>query len=240
MSKISVLMMIMMIIIITIFIIVYTNYVEFLDKEEITGLLMTNDAFYSTFFEKDLEARGVSSIAEYKKKVVAKSGSSFTWFDKIKLAICARKADKRLRIKNIESVEWRIGCVDNSAYESGLPHTLSNTIVLTRDIMETYSMKELENTLIHEKVHLYQKRYPEEVDAHLKSRGFTRTRKREKDDSIRANPDTDDMIWIHQPSGDVYKAEYREHPKSVSDIVSQQIKEHPYEMMAIEAENKDG
>jgi hypothetical protein len=95
------------------------------------------------------------------------------------------------------------------------------------------SSRNLFSTLVHEKVHLYQKKYPKHVELYLSEKGFERVRKREEKDRIRTNPDIDE--WIYKKGNRVYKYVYRSaYPTSIEDVDGKY--EHPHEDMAEEIE----
>ena len=96
-------------------------------------------------------------------------------------------------------------------------------------------------TLIHEKIHVYQKMYPDITNNIIKKLNFKLVGKRKYSDMIRVNPDTDDNIYSY--NNNIMKAQYTSiNPTSIADIkynISQeQSYEHPYEWMAIDIAKK--
>ena len=244
---------------------------HFLDRAELYPILVHNDDFYNTFFPVDLEARHVSSVGEYKEKI-KNAVTDFSFLEKMILVMCAYYADRRIKRirepyfdgeKAVYHVEWRIGCVRGRDYEHGLPHTVGKTIIFTKEMLKEYSWKELIDTLIHEKVHLYQKRYPDDIANYLAH--FTATRQRSKADHIRANPDINQTVYTRVYGGGKeekegkegkegkekegkerkegrekeYKMQYAQHPSNITDTIQQDYRrEHPFEEMAISIENR--
>ena len=91
--------------------------------------------------------------------------------------------------------------------------------------------------MLHEKVHIYQKLYPEDVDKFLDSYKFRKLKIRDELDNTRANPDVDQWIYV-DGNNMVYKAEYIHNPRFLQDTKLQnQLYEHPFEKMAIEISN---
>lgn len=232
----------------------------FLDRKELGNVLLKNDDFYATFFQDDLEARHVSSISEYKDKIRS-SITEFSFLEKIILVVCMFSADHKLKKireqyfdgeKAVQDVEWRIGCVEGREYEYGLPHTVGSTIIFTKEMMTDYSWKDLIDTLVHEKVHLYQKRYPDDIDRYLSEKGFVADKKRSDSDRIRANPDINQTVYKRVYGGikkekdkdkenkdkeDEYKMQYVSNPTNITDTIQKDHrKEHPFEEMAIDIE----
>lgn len=206
----------------------------FLSTSQLLSLLQKdNDHYYDTFTKYDLRARGVTSIEEYKKlKCCEKITKTITE----KIQQYTKKIDEIFSTfsipwfngKRAAKIPWKIAYLPNTySYEGGLPHTRGkNVIVLT-------SPKNLFSTLVHEKVHLYQKKYPKDVEKYLSEKGFEKLRKREEKDRIRANPDIDE--WIYKKGNSVYKYVYRSaYPKTIEDVNG--LHEHPFEEMAEDIE----
>jgi hypothetical protein len=91
-------------------------------------------------------------------------------------------------------------------------------------------------TLIHEKVHLYQRLYPEEITQILERRKFRRWKQRLGEPRVRANPDVDPWIYINPENNEPMVALYAsDQPADISDIYLQDgAFEHPYEYLAYE------
>ena len=117
----------------------------------------------------------------------------------------------------------------------GLPHTVDHIMIIPIEIVRTFSDERLTRTLIHEKVHIYQKMYPQDVDKYIDSKSFIKVRKRTESDRIRANPDIDDWIYMNKEENRIYSSIYVENPKSITDTTTRdQRYEHPFEQMAID------
>ena len=228
-----------------IYILLFFNRVSicFLSRSKIKECIDSNQEFYIRFSDADLHARHVKTIEEYIDKIKP-CMSSFTLPEKFKLLYCIFLADNHIRQIHLDwyngekasRIPWKIGCVQGRYYEDGLPHTIRDTIILTRDIVKNYTIEELKNTLIHEHVHLYQKRYQEDVRLYLKRNQFRVYKKVEDSDYIRVNPDTDDKIY--QDDKKIYKAEYKSTtPSFIEDTKKEYEYEHPFEKMAIDIEN---
>ncbi len=228
--------------------------INFLSKDETLRVITNNTPFYQTFSPADLHARHVNSVDEYVKLLKEKKVTSTpTIYQQFVLEICTIIADIRLLIienkenyqhlKGISALTWNIGVTNNNFYEGGMAHTIKTkddvVIILPLNIIEKYSWNELINTLIHEKVHVYQKTYQEKIDNYLKDNHYKRDISISKDTLYRANPDIDSNIYIHIPSNKIYDMKYTSsNPSSVSDTVHFSYEnEHPYEEMAIHIEN---
>jgi hypothetical protein len=228
----------------------FTNLIDilFLSKDELYSILKNNnDHYYNKFYKNDFKVRNINNINEYIyniKNYIEDMNDEH----KIKLKRCIEKVNKFLNnIKKdwfngikANNIKWIVGMNIGKYYENGLPHTRDNIIILSKEHIETYSDNKLIKTLIHEKVHLYQKIYKDDVDIYIKKNNFTKIKLRTENDNIRANPDLDN--WIYKDNNNnILKATYNNNASSIEDIqyspINIQSYEHPFEKMAIEIEN---
>jgi hypothetical protein len=228
----------------------------FIHSDDLSNILKQNsDQYYETFFEKDFSSRKIKTIHDY-IHIIDKSVNNFNKEEKDKIIKCIQKAnlllntlnDKNNNKKNMDwfqsekvrNIKWKIGCIHGHLYEGGLPHTRNDIILISKKDVNEFSEDKLIGTLIHEKVHIYQKMYPEDIQQYLMLYQFSKWKKRDEFDNIRANPDLDQ--WIYQDSQErIYKSQYNDNPSSVEDIfylpINHQTYEHPFEKMAIEIED---
>jgi hypothetical protein len=229
---------------------IISNDIEiyYIKKQDLINILKkNNDNYYNTFFKNDYITRNIDTIEDYYNNI-DKSVIDINNNDKIKLNKCIYKANNNLKKINLKwfngnkasKIPWKIGCINNKLYENGLPHTRNDIIILSKYHIEKYSEYKLTKTLIHEKVHVYQKIYPNDCKIYLDNNGFIKFKKRSNEDNIRANPDLDN--WIYKDMyNNIYQAKYNNNPLSVEDItylpINTQSHEHPFEKMAIDIEN---
>lgn len=226
----------------------------FLSSKETAIILIENkDKYYQTFTRKDFEVRNVSDVEGYKKKIKT-STIDLKFFLKIKILITILSITtihffkKLLRIKfhksyvveKIIELPWKFGFINDTSYENGLPHTRIDTIILQEMFIKKLNFKELRELLIHEKVHIFQKKYPTKTKEMLVKMGFKIHNIRDTKSNIRANPDINQIIYIDS-THKIYKAEYTKNAKSITDVKYTfhhpkhlQISEHPFEKMALE------
>jgi hypothetical protein len=225
---------------------IYTRDIIFLTRDEITDTLVNNHSFYSTFYEKDFQARRISTIEDY-QNIIIKSCRNFTLFEKLKLTMSIHYANQRLcKIKEkwfdgekASRIEWKIGCFTGMKYENGYPHTVDDTIVLPKEIVNTYTLKELTDTMMHEKTHIYQKLFQDDISHYIAAKGFEKIKKREPSDNIRANPDIDNIVYRHRPTDNIYRMRYSDYPSNIAHTIDQNLnQEHPYEEMAMIIEER--
>jgi len=192
----------------------------------------------------DLRARGhpsVSGVSDY-IRTVSENVHDFTDLEKRRLIMAAQKADSDLAQKamtrKLATIPWVIAATnDTGKYEGGHPHTRGNVIFLTPTVIRSANIVE---TLIHEKVHVFQRFAKDYTNNYLTKKGFlpyaTRAEFILLNPRLRANPDLDDRIWIDTKTRKLFLAEYTtEHPASIDDIIQvNPAFEHPYEAMAYE------
>lgn len=229
------------------------NNTIFLTKDELFNFLNLNiDNYYDTFTKKDLMVRNVNNVEQYIKKIY-NSVSEFTPNEKRIIQTCINKISNNLdKIKfdyfdgeKANEIIWKIGCIKGDQYEDGLPHTRNDIIILNKNNITENSINDIISLLIHEKVHVYQKMYPEDINNYLKKNNFKRIGERYKInnasnlENIRANPDLDE--WVYEDNNKIYKAIYEHGAKTVSDVKYSsndgQKSEHPFEKMAIELQD---
>ena len=223
--------------------------IYFLNKNDLSDMLMKDDDnYYKTFFDYDLYARHIKNINEYKQNI-KDSVVNLTQKQKNKIIECCNIVDEKLKKINFDgfdglkasNIMWKIGAIKGKSYENGLPHTRKYIIVLPIEKINLKTTKQLCVLLCHEKIHIYQKKYKEDIQQYLKKNNITILKKREENDMIRANPDLDNYIYKNN-NNIIYSAKYNStKPSSIVDIKfnndGTQESEHPFEKMAIDIEN---
>jgi hypothetical protein len=224
------------------------NNILFLNKKELYNILIkNNDKYYETFYTNDYKTRNINNIDDY-YNFIEQSVDDFTENDINKLNNCiiiANNFFKKINKKwfngnKANEIKWIIGTIKGKLYENGLPHTRSNIIIISKDDISNNDTTKLVKTLIHEKVHIYQKIYHEDSEIFINEYNFIKHKLRDEKDNIRANPDLNK--WIYKDmNGNIYSAIYNKNPVSIEDIkykpFNGQTYEHPFEKMAIDIEN---
>lgn len=224
------------------------EYIYFINSNDLYNILKNDeDNYYKTFYKLDFKTRNINNIEEY-INYIKKSVYDPNKEEKNKIKKCINNANSRLQKLNFnwfdgnkaKELPWKIGCIQGKLYENGLPHTRGNIIILSKKDIDEYSEQKLTNTLIHEKVHIYQKLYKNDVEKYLNEYNFNIVKERDEYDNIRSNPDLNNIIYKDN-NNNIYKATYENNPKSIEDIVyspiNNQSYEHPFEYMAIFIEN---
>jgi hypothetical protein len=221
--------------------------ITFISKEKLFQILRSNnDNYYNTFYENDFKVRNITSIDHY-INYIKKSTSDFNNEEKEKIKKSVdliNNVFENIKLEYFDgrkanNLPWKIGCVSGKLYENGLPHTRGDIIILSKQNINNYSQQKLSKTLLHEKIHIYQKIYHDDIQKYIRNNNFVKHKKRSSYDNIRANPDLD--TWIYKDKNDnLYKAVYNNKAQTVEDItyfpIDNQSHEHPYEKMAIEME----
>ena len=218
----------------------------YLSKTELEKTLLNNkDKYYETFNNNDLRVRNINTIEDY--HIVIKScclninNNISNILDKI--TVLADEKIKKIKTKEFDgkkaaNIQWIIGIISGKKYEYGLPHTRNLIIVIPENILN--NKKTLLRVLIHEKIHIYQKMYPEDTNNWIKNNGFIEYKLRTKDDNIRANPDINNYIYKNNKNN-VLMATYNELPLTINDVTYHPINnyksEHPLELMAYTLED---
>lgn len=222
-------------------------------KETSDFLNMDSDRYVHNLSPLDLHARQVSSAKEYLNNITQTS-ISFTQPEKDMLDICTKKADIFLRnmrlneliyyqhinrndIANIKWIFAKTHNINNIEYEEGLPHTRKNVIFLSDNVLN-YEETHLVTTLVHEKIHIYQ-RYNEELFNKIISiMGLVEIDVVNEHTAkyMRSNPDTNRKIYIDNKTKNVMVCLYRtDKPSNINDVIMKNHSlEHPYEKIAYE------
>ena len=210
--------------------------VTFLDREETMHFLIEDkDRYVTDMSMLDLVARKCKSHREYLEKAGG-AAQDFLEEEKERLEIAVVEAERWLRelrhpLVQYEPLPWKFA-LTLPTYEEGLPHTRADMIFLSRAQLQ-YPKEQLIRLLIHEWVHLYQRKQGSAFRDKLLKKGYTVWRARKGYPRVRANPDLDGLIYIH-PNGEVMVGVYNSlFPDSISDVVyAGSVGEHPFEEVA--------
>jgi hypothetical protein len=220
--------------------------IVFLNKNELYKLLIKNeDLYYNTFTDNDLIVRNINNINDY-YNLIKYSVVDCDNKNKTKIQNCIYVIDKKFNdIKfnyfdgiKFNNIKWQFGFIKGKLYEGGLPHTRNDTIILPIEYINSVNNDVLIKLLIHEKIHVYQKLYPNDIKKYLITHNFTETNIIVK--NKRANPDINNIIY-KDINNKLYYTQYNNNPKNISDVTyypnNSIIYEHPYEQMAYNFEN---
>lgn len=191
-----------------------TEKIIFLEPNEAYNKIEQN-GYIDSFNEIDLRVRNCNSIDEC-KEIYKKNILSFTEKEKLILIDLIKKIEtkgtnKKIRIlKSFYELKWKFARVTNKI-DNGLPHTHIDTIYLSDKFFNNPSME----VLIHEKIHIYQKKFPDKTDKLYKIYNYEKIDKI-KSDRRRANPDLNNFDY--KKNNNIIYCEYTENAKSLTDI----------------------
>lgn len=222
------------------------------DQQTAEFLRNDKDQYVKKMSKPDLFARQAKTNNDYIKIISdANCCMTFNPQQRDKLIRCTDMADKFFATSQrllsnyltdstqVAQIPWKLALVCDK-YEEGLPHTREDVIFLSPDILKQTD-NELVSTLIHEKVHIFQRQNKEYMDTLVQTLGYRIASSANDPKYIlkRSNPDINDTVYINPENGKemifIYKSEK---PESIDEVFKDQIMEHPYEKMAYDIANK--
>lgn len=215
------------------------NNINFVSPSE-AYLNIINNGYIHKFNETDMKVRNCNNIEDcedlYKKNIIF-----FTTSEKNILTKYVNKANTKIkRFPKFYNIPWKFAKVTNKI-DNGLPHTHNDTIYLSNLFFKNPNL----DTIIHEKIHLYQKLYPEKTDILYKNYNYEKIQKN-NNDNRRCNPDLNEFDYKH--NGVLIYSIYKDNANTLKDIklvnsdnnssINSSINEHPDEYFAYTISNK--
>jgi hypothetical protein len=158
----------------------------------------------------DLQVRKCNNKSEY-LKTYQLGYRTFTMGQKIILlnivSIIENKINKYTNFKNIK---WTFVKIDTNL-ESSFPHTIDNVIILSNDFFNRSFNSQI-NTIIHEKVHIYQRIYPEYINILYTNWGFKKT-----DVTLNNNRNNPDIKYNYSYNNNLLIQLYNNNPHELYD-----------------------
>ena len=229
--------------------------IKILSKEETDHLIDSDaDGYLKSLTTNDLAIRKSNSLQTYKqisKQQFCTSEINDTIVQKLhdacaqvhkKIAEHTRQQNRLfgIAIEAFLDIPWNFAIICTDNYENGFPHTRDDVIILPKTIIDSYSSTnpdKLCRLLIHEKTHVYQKKFPDTVQQYLLTNGFEKENRRYQDP---ANPDLNNFRYKHEKLGLMFSTYKTNSPTSFNDIQYAKEKdassEHPYELIAYRME----
>ena len=250
------------------------EHIKFMTFKETAEFLRNDrDGYVRNMSALDLHARHAKTYMDYIDNI-EDTAITFTAEEKELLGKCADKADNYFKTERFKELEYANHINGNDIagikwifantyanhyndmikeYEEGLPHTRENVIFVSKNVLK-YDELNLTNTLIHEKIHIYQRYNSNIFSKIIKDMGLLELDKGSYKSAkyIRSNPDTNGKIYYapdnttkaakaaKAPDANVMVCLYRnDNPNSINDVIHKNYSnEHPYEKIAYEiAEN---
>uniref|UniRef100_A0A6C0CTK5 Uncharacterized protein n=1 Tax=viral metagenome TaxID=1070528 RepID=A0A6C0CTK5_9ZZZZ len=227
----------------------YTNQdiIQILDISYVKAFLLKDtDHYVKNMSSADLYARHANNHKDYLKRI----SEDVTTIPLDKQSILMNSisqandffnnySDSYIKLGEMNLIPWKLAFT-KGYYENGLPHTRMDIIFLPQSILNE-SNYSITKTLIHEKVHLHQRKYKMRYQQKLQEENYKIIGKRINDYRIRSNPDVDEYIYYHPNNFIMIETYSTLTPKNIQDtqIVDIDVKyEHPYEEIAYQVAEK--
>jgi hypothetical protein len=220
------------ILLITMLLIYYCTYgesVRFFTRKDLASFIMNDhDGYIKTLNKQDLRDRNCKTQSEYKLKYI-NNIIEFTLLQKERIRKYVHRASEFLRTfkspfisNHIMKIPW-VFARTTMLLETGHPHTRQGVIFLPENSLDRPDI-DIIRTLVHEKIHVYQKMYRDRFVHSLLHNGYTIIGIM-RDTTRMSNPDADDRIYRH-PSGRIMM--WKRGIRDLKDVLF----EHPNELIA--------
>jgi len=179
-----------------------SSQLSFVTKQEFQEKLRFSAKYFSNLTELDLIARGATTQENY-IKIYYEAFRDFTASEKKRLNTLVTLANGILdshTYNELRAIPWKFVKVDDTL-ENGYPHTLYDTIVVTGELLQG-SDNDIIKTLLHEKVHIFQRFHPIVVRELLRDLEWepltpaTLSSIKPTLYNVRSNPDLDNRVYV--------------------------------------------
>jgi len=217
----------------------------FLTRDETSNFFIKDiDGYVESMTDIDVIAQGRTSKMDF-INAISSAADSFTLNEKWKCKKACTYADDWIRTKmgnytgidnkKLADIPWKLSLTRGTANEEGLPHTRTDVIFLSDQVL-ALSPRELARTLVHEKIHVYERMYPADLDIWMNANGYKRYKRQSEYPNARSNPDVDGWVYL-RPDGKPTVVLYRNNkPKGIDDVTypgpQHPNTEHPFETLA--------
>jgi len=160
------------------------------------------DGYAASLTTADLHARHSASVSDYIESSM-RAAADFTEDERARIRECTAEIDAMPGLQALARVPWVFAKTEELVYENGLPHTRCAVIFLCPETTPEDD-DALTNLLIHEKVHVFQRMFPDPTYEYIAARGYKRTPTKRADHSplVRSNPDLDEWIYTENVEGE--------------------------------------
>jgi hypothetical protein len=194
-----------------------------------------NSAYHEYLTEKDLKARGYSSQL-HAVKTFSQLARPPSRTEQSLLNRALMRANELIPINSrLSKLPWKFLVVSDQI-ESGFPHTHQDVIVMPKSHI-TAGQKHFDNlvdTLIHEKIHVYQRFYPCETNTlflQYWNLEIVSRRSFDPQSNIRSNPDNNLLLYSDDSKPIMLEYDDKKDFISLSTVMGDK-RDHPHEMMA--------
>ena len=167
--------------------------IEIETKENLEKVIKESN-YFNRMSKYDLLARNATSVESY-KKLYLDSVMEFDKNEKIKLEKHTSELNaifQKFKFANLLSLPWKF-CKLKNDIEYGWPHTLANIIMLNANVLNS---NDLLTTLIHEKIHVYQRYFP--LQTHILITDYWKLEIKDtlqNTTKLRNNPDINNFVY---------------------------------------------
>lgn len=198
-----------------------TANIDFIEEKDFQQQLKMSVNYFSEMTSADLKARGDFNTPKAYFKHYMQSFTPFKKQEKELIVKATLKANALLvNYPRLRSIKWNFAKVDVDI-EEGWPHTHNTMIVLTEKTLEK-EQNDLVETLIHEKLHIYQRIYEPLVRDLYENMWLFKPAQTNLVHSYiaelaRSNPDLGNRIFTYQNKFYIIQLFNSLSPKSISD-----------------------
>jgi hypothetical protein len=169
-----------------------TSYIIYPSRDYINNIIDDSN-YFSRMNNINLLARNINSSPGY-IKLYKNSIKDFSIDEKNTLLNACKIVDKYTdKNNNFKKIQWKFVKQSNDI-ENGWPHTLGDVIILTTYFFKLNNKTQV-RTLLHEKIHIYQRYYPILTNKLFIEWNFTPIDKIENIKLSRNNPDINDFVY---------------------------------------------
>jgi hypothetical protein len=198
--------------------------ITFLSREDVVQFFRKDpDQYFESFNELNLRGFGYDD----KQTMIddaCRSARSFNTKEQEYISKKCMEADQFLEqfndipyfpSKKVAKIKWVLAKTFGRLYEKGFPHTRLNIIFLTDRF--TFH-KNLTQVLVHEKVHLFSRLYPNDMRRWMDKNGYILYKKMSDYPLAKANPDVDGMVYVDKNNQELVLQYNSYFPTSFDDV----------------------
>jgi len=190
--------------------------------------------YFENMNEIDLKVRNCKTQSECKHKYIKGLRNPSASESKFIFHIVNEHVMPLLdKYKLLTNIPWKFCIHADKHVEGNMPHTHADVIVLPEYYVKIHMDKQTQKTIIHERIHIFQRLYPINTYTILsKYGGFNIECNKDTlldKKPMRTNPDTNNLI-MSSDKKELITATYNNNPISLTDIIDK--RDHPFELMA--------
>jgi hypothetical protein len=186
-----------------------TIHIKYLSINEFKNITNSSD-FFNNMNSYDLTVRKSNNLNEYLKKYQL-GYRAFTMEQKRILANIVNIIDNKIKkYNNFKNIKWIFVKIDTNL-ENSYPHTIKNVIILSNNFFNNSINRQI-NTIIHEKVHIYQRMYPQYINILYNKWGFKKT-----DIIVNNNRNNPDIKYYYSYNNNLLIQLYINNPRKLND-----------------------